>query len=105
MANPSEFPDLGDLASIHRKRLMDLVAKTPLSMGDFERLVGWDFIKDAPQKKKELAWAVLQTKEGGLKLLSELRKAFPEAYITEIRNGDSGIIRSGVGYARPDGGA
>lgn len=86
MADPSQFPDLGDIVPIHRKRLMDLVAKTPLSMNDFERIIGWDFIKDAPRKKKDLAWALLNAGEANLKIMSELRKAFPNAYITDIRD-------------------
>jgi len=103
VADPREFPDLGDIVPIHRKKLMDLVAKTPLQMHEFERLLGWDFIKDAPGKKKELAWELLQLGNGNLKILSELRKAFPQAYIVEIRDGAPGSVCDDVGHARPDG--
>jgi hypothetical protein len=102
MSSPSDFPDLGDFTPIHRKRLMDLVAKTPLKMHEFERLLGWDFIRDAPQKKKDLAWALLNIGEANLKLMSELRKAFPNAYITEIRD-VADPPGADVDDARPDG--
>jgi len=99
-----EFPDLGSPVPIHRKKLIDLVAKTPFSMYDFEQIIGWDFIKDAPSKKKDLAWALLNIGEVNLKIMSALRKAFTKAYILEIRdvadaNGD------GLDDARSDGGA
>lgn len=103
MSKPSQFPDLGDIAPIHRKRLMDLVAKTPLSMNDFERIIGWDFIKDAPQKKKDLAWALLQVGAENLQIVAELRKAFPKAYIVEIRDGAPGSICDSMGVPGPDG--
>lgn len=105
MTDPSQFPDLGDLIPIHRKKLMDLVAKTPLQMHEFERLLGWDFIKDAPGKKKELAWELLQLGQGNLKIITELRKAFPQAYITEIRDVTAPAVLDGLGAPRPDGGA
>lgn len=97
-----QFPDLGDLVPIHRKKLMDLVAKAPLSMDDFERIIGWDFIRDAPQKKKDLAWALLNAGKANLKVMSELRKAFPNAYITDIRDvaDPPGAV---MDDARPDG--
>lgn len=103
MSDPSQFPDLGDIVPIHRKRLMDLVAKTPLSMRDFERIIGWDFIKDAPQKKKGLAWALLKVGPENLEIVAELRKAFPKAYITEIRDGHSGSICDSLGVPGSDG--
>ncbi len=102
MNGPSEFPDLGDLVPIHRKKLMGLVAKTPLSMDDFERIIGWDFIRDAPQKKRDLAWALLNVGEDGLKTMSELRKAFPNAYITDIRD-VADPPGADMDDARPDG--
>ena len=105
MADPSEFPDLGDFVPIHRKKLMELVAKTPMKMGEFEKLLGWDFIGNAPAKKKELAWAVLNSSKEDLKLISECRAAFPQAYITEIRDVAPGSICPGVGVARSDGGS
>jgi hypothetical protein len=102
MADPKEFPDLGDFTPIHRKKLMDLVAKTPLSMNDFEKILGWDFIKDAPQKKKDLAWALLNVGKDNLKIISELRTAFPNAYITELRDVSS-PAGNDVDAAGPDG--
>jgi hypothetical protein len=103
MADPSEFPDLGDIVPIHRKKLMDLVAKTPLQMHEFEKILGWDFIKDAPQKKKDLAWALLQVGKTNLEVVAELHKALPKAYILEIRDGAPGSVCDDVGDARPDG--
>lgn len=104
MIAPSEFPDLGDFTLIHRKKLMDLVAKTPMKMREFERLLGWDFIKDAPQKKKALARAVLSSSKEDLKIISSLRTAFPGAYITEIRDVAADAVQPGLGAPRPDGG-
>jgi hypothetical protein len=102
MIDPSQFPDLGDWVPIHRKKLMDLVAKTPLSMNEFERIIGWDFIRDAPQKKKDLAWALLNIGDANLKIMSELRKAFPNAYITEIRDVSHAAVHDELGAPRPD---
>ena len=105
MADPKEFPDLGDWVPVNRKSLEALVAKTPLQMHEFEKLTGCDFRKEAPQKKKELGWELLQLGNSNLKIISELRKAFPQAYIVEIRDGPSGSICTGVGSAGSDGGA
>lgn len=105
VADPKEFPNLGDLTPIHRKKLMDIVAKTPLSMDDFEKILGWDFIKDAPAKKKDLAWALLNVGQKNLQIVAELRKAFPKAYITDIRDGAPGPVCDNLGVPRPDGGA
>lgn len=102
MDRRSEFPDLGDFAPIHRKRLMDLVAKTPLSMNDFEKILGWDFIKDAPAKKKDLAWSLLNVGQKNLQTVAELRKEFPQAFITEIRDGAPGPVCDDLGSARSD---
>lgn len=100
----SEFPDLGAPVPIHRKKLTDLVAKTPFSMYDFEQIIGWDFIKDAPAKKKETAWELLNLGEANLKIMSALRKAFPQAYILEICD-VADVNGDGLDDARPDGGA
>jgi hypothetical protein len=104
-SHPSEFPDLGDWVPVNRKSLEALVTKTPLQMHEFEKLTGCDFRKEAPQKKKELGWELLQLGNGNLKIISELRKAFPQAYITVIRYGAPGSVCDDVGDARPDGGA
>lgn len=102
MIDPSQFLDLGDWAPIHRKKLMEIVAKTPLEMKDFERLLGCDFIRDAPQKKKELGWELLQLGKDNLKFISELRKAFPNAYVTEIRDVSHAAVHDELGAPRPD---
>lgn len=102
MSDPSEFPDLGDFTPTHRKKLMDLVAKTPLEMHEFEKILGWDFIKDAPAKKKDLAWALLNVGQKNLQTVAELRKAFPNVYITEIRDGAPSPVCDDLGSARSD---
>jgi hypothetical protein len=38
MADPSEFPDLGPWVQVNRKKLMDIVAKSPFTQKEFERI-------------------------------------------------------------------
>jgi hypothetical protein len=71
------------LVPVDTWRLEALVAKTPLSMPEFERLVGWSFsMGDAPASKRRLAWDILQLPEEDLLLFKLMRQHCPEIWIS-----------------------
>jgi hypothetical protein len=102
MAGPSEFPDLGPWVQVNRKKLMGIVAKSPFTQQEFERIVGADFVQTAPQAKKNIAWELLQRKKSDQELLREAFRHFPKAYITGFSDVPA-AHGDGVDAAGPDG--
>jgi len=91
------------LAPIDRRALEKLVTeKTPFTMGEFERICGWDFLRDAPASKKKLAWDILNLGRPALARLHEAYRAFPKLSVTGVRDGYS-PLSDDVGAARSDG--
>ncbi len=87
MSCPSQFPDLGPIVPVDRKKLAALVErKTDFTIDEFERIVGWSFIREAPAEKRKLAWDILNLGKQDLDRLRELYRHFPKCYVTRVRD-------------------
>jgi hypothetical protein len=83
------------LVPINRAKLKALVEKTPFSMGQFEKLVGWSFFHEAPASKRALAWRVLGLSRHQLDLLCKYQDAFPGLWLSGVEDVDA--VLGGIG--------
>lgn len=102
-----KFPPIDQMIEIDMAKLADLVAKTPFTMPEFERLIGWGFsMGDAPRWKRALAWQVLQLPQDDLQRLHDLQKLFPNLWVKGIENavdllpGSSNVVPIGRGETK-----
>ena len=80
---PEESGD--PMVPIDRTALKKLVeAKTPFSMGEFEHIVGWDFVRDAPLSKKNTAWKLINMPRHQQQSILDIYRRFPECYIGRV---------------------
>lgn len=75
------------LEPVNVAALTRLVAKTPFTMPEFERLVGWSFSRrDAPRSKRVLAWQLLRLSQENLELLRRCQSFFPDSWVSTVRD-------------------
>jgi hypothetical protein len=66
-------------------KLRRLVEKTPLTMPQFEQLIGWSFgMGEAPASKRRLAWDMLQLSEEHLLYFKRAQESRPTIWIMGV---------------------